>query len=80
MSTKIFRKLEKGTLVDRSPLLVKCIEIGVGAAHVTRPHSMAPSFMLHEREAATRPLVGTRKANEPLPCMGMQFVSARARI
>lgn len=61
---QIIKEYEKGTMVARSPLLVKCIEIGVGAAHVTRPHSMAPSFMLHEREAATRPLVGTRKANE----------------
>lgn len=57
-----------------------CIEIGVGAEHVTRPHSMAPPFMKREREV-TEDLSGNGIGERaPLPCMGMQFVSARARI
>lgn len=63
-----------------SPMF-ECIEIGVGAAHVTRPHSMAPPFMLRERERHHNTSGRNEKGERaPLPCMGMQFVSARARI
>lgn len=62
--------------------MVKCNEIGVGAAHVTRPHSMAPPSIHVARARKLRNALGENEKGEraPLPCMGMQFVSARARI
>lgn len=64
----------------RASPMFKCIEIGVGAAHVTRPHSMAPPFMSCERERH-HSTSGRKEKGEraPLPSMGMQFVSARAQ-